>query len=238
MTHIDEYLNKIIYADCLSMNGINNIPNNSIDLILTDPPYGMNYHSGRYINGNPFNKIKKDDIFDVDFNDKWLKLCYEKSKENSCLLLFTSYQVLSKWILIIEKYWIIKNLLIWVKNNHSAGDLEGNFGNQYEIIIFGIKGKFKLNGYRHSNVYFADKIPPKYHPTEKPIELLRKLIEATTITNSVVLDPFMGSGSTALACKETNRNYIGFEIDQNYHKKSLERVNISIVSQIYSDDGV
>lgn len=203
-------------GNCLDL--LPNIPDKSIDLVLTDPPYGIQYHSGWYVSGNPFSPIQNDE-FNIDFNSKWLKLCSDKSKDNGCLLLFTGYQVLPKWIPLIEKHWIIKNLIIWVKNNWSAGDLNGNFGNQYEIIIFGVKGKFQIKDYRYSNIWNFNRIPPSSHPTTKPVLLLKRCIESTTSKNDTILDPFLGGGTVLRACLETERDGMGFEIDPNYENE-------------------
>ena len=66
--------------------------------------------------------------------------------------------------------------------------------------------------------------PKGSHGTMKPTELIERFIELSSIENDLVFDPFMGSGTTAIACRNTNRNYIGFELDETYYKKSLERI--------------
>ncbi len=214
-------------GDCLKL--LPEISDKSIDLILTDPPYGMRYHSGRYQNGNPHSKIINDAKFDKDFNDKWLNLSYHKLKDNGCIMVFCSYQTLQEWIESIKKYYTIKNIIIWVKNNWSAGDLTGNLGNQYEIIIFGCKGDFKLNSFRYSNVWYFKKIQPINHPTEKPVELFKRCIEVTTNKGDTVLDMFLGGGTTLRACLETNRNGIGFEIDPQYEESIKNKISINTI---------
>lgn len=124
----------------------------------------------------------------------------------------------------------IKNTLIWVKNNWTAGDLKGDFGNQYECIAFIPKGDFELKTYRYSNVLEFDRVPPTslQHPTEKPLLLLKRLIECATNVGDIVFDPFMGSGSTCVAAKQMGRNYIGIDIDPIHFstaEKRLEKVN-------------
>lgn len=208
-------------GDCLEL--LQEIPDKSIDLVITDPPYGMNYNSGWYKEGNPFDAIEKDDKFDFRFNNNWLKLCSEKAKKDSCIMVFSSYQVLDEWKFIVSKYYEVKNLIVWVKNNWTAGDLKGNLGNQYEFIIFGVKGDFEIKGYRYSNVWRFDREAPKGHPTTKPVPLIKRAIELTTLEEGMVLDPFLGSGTTLMACRETNRNGIGFEINPDYEPVIKER---------------
>ena len=119
----------------------------------------------------------------------------------------------------------MKNSLIWAKNNHGSGDLNGSYAPQYEMIIFGAKGKRHLNGPRDSDVLTCDNVPSahRYHATQKPVELLRQLIEKSTEPNEIVLDPFAGVGSTGLACVDTTRSgdkqprrYVLFELNPDF----------------------
>jgi site-specific DNA-methyltransferase (adenine-specific) len=201
-------------GDCLEL--MREIDDDSVDLVFPDPPYGVAYHSGWYKDGNPHTPIKNDESFDYTFNNNWLKLCSQKAKQTSSILLFTSRQVLVDWIPLVNKYWDFKNIIIWVKNNWTAGDLAGNLGNQYECIIFGSRGDFVLKGHRYPNVWNFDRVPPTNHPTPKPVGLIKHGIEFTTNEGDLVLDPFLGQGTTLRACRETNRNGIGFEIDPSY----------------------
>ena len=120
----------------------------------------------------------------------------------------------------------IKNMIIWKKNNHTAGDLQAQFGKQYEIIFLANKGRCIFNGKRITDIWEFDKVVGKnqLHQNQKPIDLLTRCIEYHSKENDVVLDCFMGSGSTAIACINTKRNYIGFEIDKNYHDIANERI--------------
>jgi DNA modification methylase len=74
------------------------------------------------------------------------------------------------------------------------------------------KEDFKLKGKRYSNVWQFKRVNPEYHPTQKPVAIIERIIESSTLKNDLVLDPFLGSGTTAVACKELGRNYIGIEI--------------------------
>lgn len=201
---------KLIFGDCLEK--IKEIPDNSIDAVITDPPYGINYLSGWYKNGNPHGEIIGDDklLLPID-------LLLSKVKEGGAVFSFYS----QKKPIIYDG---IKNVLIWVKNNWSAGDLEGDFGNQYEPIAFIPKGDFKLRSYRLSNVIHAARQPSELHPTQKPVEVMEYLIEASTRQGDTVLDPFMGSGTTGVAALRMNRNFIGIEIDETYFKIAKKRI--------------
>jgi len=205
-------LNEINCMDCFE--GLKNIPNESVDCIITDPPYGINYHSNRYKGKNPHKKIIGDDKLSVPVNEFWRIL-----KPTGCIFIFHSHKVPLE-----DKR--KKNTIIWVKNNHTAGNLKGDFGNQYESIAFIPKEEFKLKSKRYSNVWYFDKVPPNklLHPSEKPIEIIKRMVECSTNEGALILDPFIGSGTTAVVCKQLNRNFIGFEIDQEYVDIANKRV--------------
>jgi len=116
----------------------------------------------------------------------------------------------------IGAFFNIKNILIWEKNNHGSGDLQGDYAPQYEMIIFCSNGAKKLNGGRDSNILKARKIASENHPTEKPVNLIAYLIEKSSRKGEIVLDTFAGSYSTARAAVETGRNFLCFEIDADY----------------------
>src|SRR5699024_10934312 len=118
--------------------------------------------------------------------------------------------------------------LICNKGNKIMGQF---YTSQFEYILFFRKGKAKrINNCGTSdllsipNKKTKDEEGKNIHDTEKPVELMKVLIENSSFENDLVLDPFMGSGTTAIACINTNRNYIGFELDETYYEKSLERI--------------
>ncbi len=210
---------SIIHGDCLVE--LPKLASNSVDLIVTDPPYGMDYQSSRRT--DKYDKIEGD--FDLAFLKPFLKEAYRVLKDNSHIYLFCNDYAISDFRKEMELVGFTpKRTLVWVKNNHTSGDLEGDYGNKTEFIIFGHKGRRKLNGNRDTNVVKAKKSLNELHPTEKPVELMKYLIEKSSDVGDLVLDPFAGSGSTLLASKSLSRDYIGFEINQNYHKTAEERL--------------
>jgi len=211
-------LNKIYCMDCIE--GMKQLDDNSVDCIITDPPYGINYHSGWYKNGNPHKPIENDNTLFIPLDELWRVL-----KPTGAMFVFYSHKVP-----LIDKR--VKNVIIWLKNNWTAGDLYANFGNQYECIAFIPKEEFKLHSKRYSNVWKFDRIPADKlkHPTQKPLSIIRRIIKCATDERNVVLDPFMGVGTTAKSCYELNRNFIGFEISPEYCKianKRLEQENLT-----------
>ena len=111
------------------------------------------------------------------------------------------------------------------------GDLEGDYAPQYEMCIFCSSGQKKLNGGRDSNVIDAKRTCNDNHPTEKPVNLIRYLIEKSSKKGDLVLDTFAGSFSTAQACKEVERNFLCFEIEESYcqnAKNLMQGVAVSL----------
>ena len=205
-----DMINKVFNEDCLS--GIKRIDDKSIDLILTDIPYGMDFQSSR--RKEKHLKIQND--IDVNWFSDWIKEIDRITKEDAHLYIFCSHHKVDFFKSEIEKYRKVKNILIWEKNNHGSGDLLGDYAPKYEMILFCSNGNKKLNGGRDANIIKANRTQNNLHPTEKPVNLMEYFIEKSSEKNDLVLDTFAGSGSTLVACKNTNRNFIGFEIEETY----------------------
>ena len=105
------------------------------------------------------------------------------------------------------------------------GDLKGSYAPKYEMIIFAHKGRKLLNGFRYADVIKANRTGNKLHPTEKPVDLLELFIKNSSDENETVFDGFMGSGSCGVACINTNRNFIGIELDKGYFDIAEKRIN-------------
>lgn len=213
---------QLLLGDCLDL--LTTLPDNSIDCIVTDPPYGIRYLSRS--RALPLVRIANDNERAYATLDKALAIAYHKLKHNRHLYIFTNWQAYIPMAAIVAKYFTLKNVLIWEKNNQTRGDLAGNYGYQYEMILYAHKGRRELWGRRDSNILQFRKVPDyyMYHPTEKPVPLLEYLITKSTLPREMVLDMFMGSGSTCLAAKRTNRNYIGIEIESVFFEIAQARV--------------
>lgn len=218
-------LNKVYNEDCLS--GIKKIEYKSIDLVLTDIPYSMDFQSNR--RKEKHLKIQND--IDVNWFPDWIKEIDRVSKDDAHLYIFCSHHKVDFFKSEIEKFRKVKNILIWEKNNHGSGDLLGDYAPKYEMVLFCSNGDKKLNGGRDANIIKANRTQNNLHPTEKPVNLMEYFIEKSSEKNDLVLDAFAGSGSTLVACKNTNRNYIGFEIEPLYCEiinKRLSQVHGSL----------
>ncbi|EJO7197238.1 site-specific DNA-methyltransferase [Staphylococcus pseudintermedius] len=217
-------LNKIYNEDCIK--GMANISNESVDLIVTDPPYLVKYKTGhRKDKNHRFTREILNDDNEQLLKD-YIKECHRILKNDSAMYMFCSSNRVDFFKQELEKYFNIKNMIIWVKNNHTAGDLKGAFGRKYEIIFLVSKGRALFNGERLTDVWEFKRVVGKnqLHQNQKPIELIEQCITKHSNKNDVVFDGFIGSGTTAVACLNTKRNYIGFELDEEYYDTANERL--------------
>ena len=205
-----------------------NLDDASVPLIVTDPPYGIGYHSNHYKDKNPHALISNDWNFQIGtfFRDASRVLA-----DKGALYLFCRWDVSPLWVPFIASCGLkLKTIIAWVKDNWSAGDLTGCFGNQYEQILFIAKGRHALRGKRWPNVWTFPRVPAKklLHPAQKPTELLERVVLASSDEGSVVLDPFCGSGSTGEACIRTGRSYILGDIDEKMVALSKKRLGLPV----------
>lgn len=191
-----------------------------VDAIITDPPYGMDFKSNH--RKTKYDKIENDN--NLEWLDEFVYQTDKLLKDNSHGYCFCSFHHVDKFKIAIEKKFKLKNILIWEKNNTSMGDLKGDYAPKYEMILFFHKGRRVLEGFRYPNIFKFKRTGNKLHPTQKPVDLLEFLIRNSTKGNETVLDAFSGSGSTGVACKNTNRRFIGIEKDENYFKIAKERI--------------
>lgn len=204
---------NLYQGDCLTE--INKIQDNSVACLIIDPPYGIDYQSNYKLAKH--DKIIQDTEEVFDLLDKSFTYVSKKLLDDSHIYVFTSWKVYDKIKPIVEKHFEIKNCLIWNKNNWSMGDLQGNYAEKYEMIIFATKGNRPIiSDKRPVNVLDFARTTNLNHPTEKPIELLKELIKNSTVEGEIVLDYFAGSGSTLIASKELRRKWIGIELEENY----------------------
>ena len=199
---------NIYCGDCL--NYIKKIPSESIDLIVTDPPYLINYQSSRRIKKEKFEKIKND-INSQQLICDYFEECNRILKNNTAIYCFCSWHHIDFFKQEFEKHFKLKNIIVWNKNNHGSGDLKGAYAPKHELILFGHKGRTLLREKRISDVIECEKINSSNltHPTEKPTKLIEIFIKQSSDIDDIVFDGFMGSGSTGVACINTNRKFIG-----------------------------
>lgn len=216
----------IIYnEDCIE--GMKKIPDESIDLIVTDPPYLMKYKTNhRKDKHHKFcSEIAGDD--DQELIKTYIKECYRIMKNDSACYMFCNSNKVDVFKSELERVGFnIKNMIVWVKNNWTAGDLKASYGKQYELILYVNKGRRFINGSRLTDVWEFNRVSGKkqLHQNQKPVELIKQCIEKSSDPGAIVFDGFMGSGTTAIACIDTDRHYIGYELDPEYYKVANNRI--------------
>ncbi len=213
-----DYINKVIEGDCLEV--MKEIKSNSINILIADPPYSIGTtstgHKGDWLDNN---LIKP--FFDLFFNE--VKRVLTIDGEFYVNTDWRTYPFL--YPIIITKM-IIKNCIVWDYEWIKAGS---HYRFSHEFVIYGLK----LNDKRKFSASERDvwRIKPinftsndKLHQAEKPVNLILKMIKNSSKENDLILDPFLGSGTTAVACIETDRRFIGIEINPEYCKIAEKRI--------------
>ena len=217
--------------NCLT--AIKNMPDMCIDLIVTDPPYKLTSRGGSGTMGGYWKeeKAKKGVIFDNNSISckEYLPEFYRILKNKSILYLMCNNTNLQEMINVATQsgFKFVKSL-IWEKGNKICGRY---YMNCFEYILLFRKGGDKP--IKNCGTPDILKVPIKkqkdingknLHDTEKPVELMKILIENSSDENDIILDPFMGIGSTGIASKELKRNFIGIELDEKYFNIAKERI--------------
>ena len=241
MSDLGGLLNKVTQGDCLDVMG--RIPDGSIDLVVTDPPYGINYYSNwskdreyresvKSVEG-----IRNDGADNIDFLSEVISELDRVLKDDRHLYWFTRWDRVHVHLPILEKHFKLKNAIIWKKNNWSMGDLQGAYAGQYEVILFAQKGRRILNEVdgrkRHPDILEYDRVPASRlrHSHEKPEELIEFLIQKSSNEGEIVLDPFAGSGTTAVCATKLCRGFITTELDGEYFEIAKRRIDEAITEK-------
>ena len=216
---------KLYNDDCL--NVLKDIEDNTIDLVVTDPPYEV-ITGGRNggVKGKPSGILteNKQLMKSIPKADLWLSECFRVMKDGTHIYIMTNTLNLTNYLNIINSVGFkLHNLLVWNKNNTTPNRW---YMKNCEYVIFARKGFAKsINNPSSQTVHnFDNIIGNKKHPTEKPVDLMKLYVENSSQVGDTVLDPFMGSGSTGVACKELGRNFIGVELDKQYFDIATKRI--------------
>ena len=248
----EKYINQIIHGDCIEKLKL--LKENSIDLIFADPPYNLQLKGNLYrpnqtkVNAvdddwDQFNNFKEYD----DFTYKWLIECKRVLKPSGTIWVIGSYHNIFRVGTIMQNlgFWILNDVL-WIKTNPMPNFKGTRFNNAHETLIWASdsnKNKIQFN-YKSMKIFNDDKqlrsdwyIPicngrerikdengNKAHSTQKPYELLYRVIMSTSKVGDLVLDPFSGTGTTAAVAKHLSRNFIAIEKEEKYLKVSKKRI--------------
>ena len=204
--------NKIICGDCLEV--MKDMPDKSIDLVLTDPPYGINIIGG----SKPFGSIGGSKLVEVN---KYSPIVNDDKKID-----FTDlFRVSENQIIFGGNYFsfpISKGWIVWDKK--TKNDWNDNFSDG-ELIWTSFEKPLRIFRYLYMGCMQEGKEEKRCHPTQKPVKLMEWIINNYSDENDIILDPFAGSGSTLVACKQLNRRYIGIDISVEYCDIARDRLN-------------
>lgn len=226
-----------------ALKNISNLPDDSVDLIVTDPPYNLGLFMKK--RGTNMNKLRNGHFAaagwdDLDFED-WLAQidtlfseCSRLLKKRGSMIMFMSIIKVESVIQIAQKYgFYYKTVGVWHKTNPLPRNMNLQFINSTETWIylvnkattgtFNNEGKALHDFVETSTINNGERKLGK-HPTQKPVELMKFFIKTLSNENDVVLDPFMGSGTSGVACRQLGRAFYGVEICEDYYKISEQRI--------------
>lgn len=223
------------------------IESETIDCCVTDPPYkltsggcvGSGFINGHFRNadGTANATAKSGKVFehnDIDFID-WMPEVFRILKDGSHFYCMCNHLHLKDVLTIGEQVGFKEqNVLVWEKGMHTPTQF---YFSNIEFIVMFRKGKAKyINNIGTFALLKIQGLRDKKHPSQKPIGLFQKLIENSTQPNEIVIDPFMGMGTTAIACERSNRQYVGSEIDETFYTMAIQNMkNILSQTQLFND---
>ena len=237
------------------LSGVNCIADNSVDLVIADPPYGLGKDFG-----NGSDKMQPDEL--LEWTKAWLVVIIPKIKETGSLYIFTTWRFSPEIFSFLKTKMTMINEIIWDRRVPSMGGTTRRFSSVHDTIGFFAKSKkyyFDLDavrvpydpetkkartrsifigkkwlemGYNPKDVWSISRLHRQHkeredHPTQKPLEVIERMVKSSCPENGVVLDPFAGSGTTVEACVANNRNCLAFEINPDYCEIIKNRITAS-----------
>lgn len=242
---------KLFHGNCLEI--LKEIPENSVDLIFADPPYflsngGITCKAGKMVSVNKADWDKSKGLNeDFKFNKKWTELCRNILKDNGCIWISgTMHNIYQVGFSLQSNNFRLLNEISWFKPNAPPNLSCKYFAHSHETVLWARKHQkipHKFNYEEMKNV--NDKISPEgkqmrsvwnipltapsekthgRHPTQKPLELLRRIILSNSNKRDLILDPFSGSGTTGVIAKKYDRDYVGIDLEKDYLDLSIRRI--------------
>lgn len=237
-----DWVNQVYCEDALA--GLARIPDGSVDLILTDPPYNLGKDYG--------NTSDQQSVADyLRWTEEWIDAALPKLKANGSLYIFLTWRYSPEIFVMLKQRMAMMNEIIWDRRVPSMGGSVRSFSSVHDTIGFFVKRKdyyFDLDavriaydaatkkarsrsifigakwlevGYNPKDLWSVSRLHKEHperadHPTQKPLEIIERMVKASCPPGGVVLDLFMGSGTTALAAKRCGRDFVGFELNPDY----------------------
>lgn len=245
-----DYFDTVLNINALE--GIKQLPNDSIDLVIADPPYnlGKDY-------GNDSDKKSPCEFF--KWTETWLSLIVSKIKRTGSLYIFATWRYSPEIFVFLKSQMTMINEIIWDRRVPSMGGSTRRYSSVHDTIGLFVKSKdyyFDIDsvrvpydaetkkarsrsifvgkkwlevGYNPKDVWTVSRLhgihsEREEHPTQKPLEIIERMVKASCPVGGTVLDPFVGSGTTVAACMLNKRHYIAFELNTDYYKITLDRI--------------
>ena len=260
---MSKFVNKIVNGNSLEV--LKKIPDKTFDLIFADPPYNLQIGGNlKRPDDSKVNGVNdKWDQFDSfgqydNFCKNWLRESKRVLKDNGSIWVIGSYHNIFRLGYLLQNldYWIL-NDVIWIKKNPMPNFKGTRFANAHETLVWASKDKKSKYTFNYQSLKCLNddlqmrsdwtfpicngkerlkKNGKKVHSTQKPEVLLHRIILATTNKNDMILDPFLGTGTTAVVAKKLGRKYFGIEKDKRYFEAAEERINrTKIIEENYLD---
>jgi DNA modification methylase len=244
--------NTIIKGDCVE--NLKKLPAESIDLIFADPPYNLQLKGTLYRPNqskvdavtDEWDKFESQQAYNT-FSESWLRECFRVLKKNGSIWVIGTYHNIYSVGAMMQKvgFWFL-NDIVWIKANPMPNFKGTRFNNAHETLIWATKSENSNYTFHYKAMKtFNDDLQmrsdwhipicsgeerikvngQKAHSTQKPEELLYRIILATSNVGNIILDPFFGSGTTGAVAKKLQRNYIGLEREDFYIEVATARIN-------------
>lgn len=207
--YYQDSLCSIIKSDCLQ--ALAEMQSESVDVVVTDPPYGTKTDQRETFMVGEFSNIMP----------LVLPQLFRVLKPDGAFYCFTSWSMMSDWLLRYQQYFKLQNIIVWDKERHSGCYSSQSWQFTWEGIFYGIKGKRPIRKYQRDVLRSVE--TGKRVAMQKPVDVVMALLESSADMNSVILDPFAGSGSTLVAAKRMGMKSIGIEINEQYAEIAAKR---------------
>ena len=214
-------LDTIVVGDCLDV--MRQMPDGCVDAVITDPPYGAKRPSAWRLASERFAEVVGND----GCHTEWIHQAVRVLADGGAMYVCTTWQVIGVWSEALSSAGLnVRSCIVWDKGIHGLADLATCWAPRHEMVIFAAKGRHELIRPRPVDIIRAQRVTASRltHPYEKPVELPSKLLCHSSNPGDRIFDPFMGSGTTAVAAKKLGRHYFGCDISEEYVKMARERV--------------
>lgn len=248
--NLENFTDRVFNQDALE--GMLSLPDETIDLIIADPPYNLGKDYGNDSDKKESNKF-------LSWTEEWLNIAIKKLKPNGSLYIFTTWRYSPEIFVFLKSKLIMLNEIIWDRKVPSMGGSTRRYSSVHDTIGFFAKSKdhyFDLDairipydeetkkarsrsifvgkkwlevGYNPKDLWSVSRLHRIHaeredHPTQKPLEVVERMVKASCPENGIVLDPFAGTGTTAVACSLNNRRFITYELNPDYYEIILKRI--------------